>query len=85
MWDVARVHRDLLAKEEVTAKGMRMTHDVAIIGGGIVGLATAIELRRAPPARRVVVLEKPRPTSPGTRPGTTAASSTPASTTSPAR
>ncbi|APW61048.1 L-2-hydroxyglutarate oxidase [Paludisphaera borealis] len=32
--------------------------DVAIIGGGIVGLATAYQLNKALPQRRVVVLEK---------------------------
>jgi (S)-2-hydroxyglutarate dehydrogenase len=32
--------------------------DVAIVGGGIVGLATAYQLTRSAPARRVVVLEK---------------------------
>ena len=35
-----------------------MTHDYAIIGGGIVGLATARTLLRARPDARVVVLEK---------------------------
>jgi L-2-hydroxyglutarate oxidase len=33
-------------------------HDVAIVGGGIVGLATAHELQRRRPGVRVVVLEK---------------------------
>ena len=32
--------------------------DVAIIGGGIVGLATAYQLTRELPGRKVVVLEK---------------------------
>ena len=32
--------------------------DVAIIGGGIVGLATAYQLTRDLPGRRVTVLEK---------------------------
>src|SRR6202167_2271538 len=32
--------------------------DVAVIGGGIVGLATAYQLTREHPGRRVVVLEK---------------------------
>ena len=36
----------------------RLTYDYAIIGGGIVGLATAMTLLRARPASRVVVLEK---------------------------
>ena len=35
-----------------------MTYDCAIIGGGIVGLATAMTLLRAQPGARVVVLEK---------------------------
>jgi L-2-hydroxyglutarate oxidase len=35
-----------------------MTHDCAIIGGGIVGLATAMTLLRTRPGTRVVVLEK---------------------------
>jgi L-2-hydroxyglutarate oxidase len=34
--------------------------DVAIIGGGILGLATAFEITREYPGRRVVVLEKER-------------------------
>lgn len=37
---------------------MSGTHDVAIVGGGIVGLATAHELQRRRPGVRVVVLEK---------------------------
>ncbi|HTD65672.1 MAG TPA: L-2-hydroxyglutarate oxidase [Candidatus Limnocylindria bacterium] len=35
-----------------------MTYDYAIIGGGIVGLATAMTLLQAPPDARVVVIEK---------------------------
>jgi len=35
-----------------------MTYDCAIIGGGIVGLATAMTLLRVQPGARVVVLEK---------------------------
>jgi len=35
-----------------------MTHDCAIIGGGIVGLATAMTLLRTRPGTRVAVLEK---------------------------
>ena len=35
-----------------------MTHDFAIVGGGIVGLATAMTLLRSRPGARVVVLEK---------------------------
>lgn len=35
-----------------------MNHDYAIIGGGIVGLATAMTLLRAQPGARVVVIEK---------------------------
>jgi (S)-2-hydroxyglutarate dehydrogenase len=35
-----------------------MTHDCAIIGGGILGLATAMALLRAQPGARVVLLEK---------------------------
>lgn len=34
------------------------THDIAIIGGGIVGLATAYRLRQAHPDMSIVVLEK---------------------------
>src|SRR5215510_1166825 len=34
------------------------TADVAVIGGGIVGLAAAYQFTRANPGRRVVVLEK---------------------------
>ena len=37
---------------------MTIETDVAIIGGGIVGLATAYQLTRRYPGRRVVVLEK---------------------------
>lgn len=36
----------------------RSIHDVAVVGGGIVGLATARSLLHADPHRRVVVLEK---------------------------
>ncbi len=32
--------------------------DVAVVGGGIVGLATAMELQRTRPALRLVLLEK---------------------------
>ncbi|QXD13833.1 L-2-hydroxyglutarate oxidase [Rhodocaloribacter litoris] len=35
-----------------------MTHDVAIVGGGIVGLATAYQLARQAPGRSIIVLEK---------------------------
>src|SRR5437762_9924877 len=35
-----------------------MQADVAIVGGGIIGLATAYQLTRKLPDRRVVVLEK---------------------------
>jgi (S)-2-hydroxyglutarate dehydrogenase len=35
-----------------------MTHDYAIVGGGIVGLATAMTLLRSRPGARVAVLEK---------------------------
>src|ERR1700738_4318893 len=35
-----------------------MTFDVAIVGGGIVGLATAYQLTRQLPGRRVIILEK---------------------------
>src|ERR1051325_11225864 len=35
-----------------------MTYDCAVIGGGIVGLATAMTLLRVQPGARVVVLEK---------------------------
>ncbi len=37
---------------------MSSTHDVVVIGAGIVGLATALELTRRHPALRIVVLEK---------------------------
>ena len=37
---------------------MTWTADVAIVGGGIVGLATAFQLTRRVPSARVVVLEK---------------------------
>ena len=51
-----------------------------VIGGGIIGLATAYKLLLADRSRRVVVLEKER-RSDGTRVVTTAASFTQASTT----
>ena len=35
-----------------------MQHDVAVIGGGIVGLATAYQLTRLYPDKKIVVLEK---------------------------
>src|ERR687888_2690794 len=35
-----------------------MTHDIAIVGGGIVGLATARALRARLPGARLVLLEK---------------------------
>ena len=35
-----------------------MTYDVAIVGGGIVGLATAYRLLEAYPEKRTIVLEK---------------------------
>ncbi|HEX4592574.1 MAG TPA: L-2-hydroxyglutarate oxidase [Gemmataceae bacterium] len=35
-----------------------MTHDLAVVGGGIVGLATAYQFMRRFPGRRVAVLEK---------------------------
>ncbi len=37
-----------------------MTHDIAIIGGGIVGLATARALHERAPGTRLVILEKER-------------------------
>ncbi|MBI3321243.1 MAG: L-2-hydroxyglutarate oxidase [Candidatus Omnitrophica bacterium] len=37
---------------------MTTPYDVAIIGGGIVGLATAYELTRRSPSRRIILLEK---------------------------
>ena len=35
-----------------------MVYDVTIIGGGIVGLATALKIQEAHPGIKVVVLEK---------------------------
>ncbi len=35
-----------------------MQHDVVVIGGGIVGLATALQLKTANPALRLVLIEK---------------------------
>ena len=35
-----------------------MQHDVVVIGGGIVGLATALQLKTANPALKLVVIEK---------------------------
>lgn len=59
-------------------------YDIAMIGAGIVGLATALELLTPPPTLRQVVLEKEQAIG-RTRRDTTAASSIPASTTPPAR
>ncbi len=49
-----------------------MIHDFCIIGGGIVGLATAMELLKRQPGASLVILEKSR-CWPSTRPATTAA------------
>ena len=35
-----------------------MTHDIAILGGGLAGLSLALQLRQAHPAMRIVVLER---------------------------
>ena len=35
-----------------------MQYDVVVIGGGIVGLATALQLQKANPKLKLVVLEK---------------------------
>ena len=37
-----------------------MQHDIIIIGGGIVGLATALRIKEQRPALKVLVLEKER-------------------------
>ena len=37
---------------------MTTTADIAVVGGGILGLAVARELGRRDPARRIVVLER---------------------------
>ena len=62
---------------------MRGRYDVIVIGGGIVGLATAPACSRRPDLRSAV-LEKEAASRP-TRPATTAGSSTPVCTTRPAR
>ena len=59
-------------------------YNVIIIGGGIVGLGVALEITRRFPHLRLLLLEK-KIVSPATRADTTAALSTPASTTSRAR
>ena len=56
--------------------------DVLIVGGGIVGLATARRFQTAAPSRSVLVLEKENAVA-GTRPAATAASFTPGSTNAP--
>jgi len=56
------------------------TTDIAVIGGGIVGMACAAELALREPRLRVVVLER-EPELASTRRDTTVESSTPASTT----
>jgi L-2-hydroxyglutarate oxidase len=35
-----------------------LTYDIVIVGGGIVGLATALQIKRSSPGLRVIVLEK---------------------------
>ena len=35
-----------------------MQHDVVVIGGGIVGLATALQIQKANPALKIIVIEK---------------------------
>ena len=62
---------------------MTQRADIAIVGAGILGLATALRLLEAKPDLRIVVLDK-EPVSRCTRPGTTAAWCMPACTTSPA-
>ena len=61
-----------------------MVYDIAVVGGGIVGLATSRELLLRHPRLKLANVEK-EPATTATRPATTAASSTPGSTTSPAR
>jgi len=48
-----------------------MIYDFCIIGGGIVGLATAMELLKRQPNASLVILEK-KPRWPSTRPDITA-------------
>jgi len=58
-------------------------YDYCVIGGGIVGMSTAMSLLRQRPGARLVLVEKEAGVARHRR-VTTAASSTPASTTSPA-
>ena len=45
--------------EQAESSGEDLTNcDVAVVGGGILGLATAVELQRRRPAARIVVLER---------------------------
>src|SRR3954466_1190061 len=47
---------DTAAERGATADGAA-DHDVAVIGGGIAALTLALELRRARPATRIVIVE----------------------------
>ncbi|HEY6572239.1 MAG TPA: L-2-hydroxyglutarate oxidase, partial [Candidatus Eisenbacteria bacterium] len=49
---------DPMAPENASSSPPRGTYDVAVIGGGILGLATAREILRRAPQSRVVLLEK---------------------------
>src|SRR3990172_12592224 len=54
-------HPTLSQRERVIRTGgmvMSQTYDVIIIGGGILGLATAMELSARYPSQRVAVVEK---------------------------
>ena len=44
--------------EGAVVQDQRHAYDVAVVGGGLVGLSSAWQLLRAQPQRRVVVLEK---------------------------
>jgi len=52
---------------------MASQYDLTIVGGGIIGLATALKIGRAHPGLRLLLLEK-KPSSRAIRPATIAAS-----------
>src|SRR5438874_8808726 len=56
----ARRRRPALRRRRRGGGGMSVTYDVVVIGGGIIGLATAREILQRRPGATLVVLEKER-------------------------
>jgi 2-polyprenyl-6-methoxyphenol hydroxylase-like FAD-dependent oxidoreductase len=54
---LARRIRTQLAASDTAAERDIADHDVAVIGGGIAALTLALEIRRARPATRIVIIE----------------------------